>query len=433
MTAEVAILNKAAVVLASDSAMTLGESGKVYPTNKLFTLSKYHPVGVMVYNNAEFMGVPWETLVKMFREQLGHEDLPTVNDYVEAFFNFLLTAPICDAAQRESNLLRIAEDLFGEIRIRAVHQLQDLFNTKGRYSTRDISQALSASVDACINYCVGLNSCSALDTLDVDRLLRSHRNQLSDCADHVFSGFQLSQAFRRKLTLALASFIRSKDVSDGSSSVVVAGFGADELFTTLAEIETDGVLGDRLKHEIIRSVDIGRASTKASIIPFAQSEMVHRFMEGVDYEFLDYLGNSAEQLLYQFGKEVLDAHSPLSGARKRWVLKGLRSAAQKRIEAFSQDAQAFRRQKFVTPITEIVAHLPKEELASMAETLVGLTSLKRRVSAEQETVGGPVDVAVISKGDGFVWIKRKHYFNPQLNPQFLHNYFYRTDHAENTP
>lgn len=41
----------------------------------------------------------------------------------------------------------------------------------------------------------------------------------------------------------------------------------------------------------------------------------------------------------------------------------------------------------------------------------------------EETVGGPVDVAVISKGDGFVWINRKHYFKPELNTQFFNNYF----------
>jgi hypothetical protein len=59
----------------------------------------------------------------------------------------------------------------------------------------------------------------------------------------------------------------------------------------------------------------------------------------------------------------------------------------------------------------------------MAESLVSLTSFKRRVTQDPETVGGPIDVAVISKGDGFVWINRKHYFNPALNHQFFANYF----------
>ena len=59
--------------------------------------------------------------------------------------------------------------------------------------------------------------------------------------------------------------------------------------------------------------------------------------------------------------------------------------------------------------------LPKSELASMAESLVNLTSLKRKVSLQAETVGGAVDVAVVSKRDGFVWIKKKHYFKDELN------------------
>ena len=75
MTAEVAVMNRSAVALAADSAMSVGNTGKTYPTNKLFALSKHHPVGVMMYNNAEFMG-------------------------------------ICTDTQKTANLLRVAEGLF---------------------------------------------------------------------------------------------------------------------------------------------------------------------------------------------------------------------------------------------------------------------------------------------------------------------------------
>ena len=71
MTAEIAILNKATAVLAADSAMTLGGIEKVYRGDKLFPLSRSEPVGVMIYGNAEFMGVPWETLVKIYRRKVS--------------------------------------------------------------------------------------------------------------------------------------------------------------------------------------------------------------------------------------------------------------------------------------------------------------------------------------------------------------------------
>lgn len=61
MTAEIALFNKHAVALAADSAVTVSGSrgNKVCnAANKLFALSKRERVGVMVYGNAEYMGVP---------------------------------------------------------------------------------------------------------------------------------------------------------------------------------------------------------------------------------------------------------------------------------------------------------------------------------------------------------------------------------------
>jgi len=58
MTAEIAIMNKEAIAIAADSAVTLRE-GKIFTSaNKIFSLSKYRPVGVMIYGNATFMGIP---------------------------------------------------------------------------------------------------------------------------------------------------------------------------------------------------------------------------------------------------------------------------------------------------------------------------------------------------------------------------------------
>lgn len=46
------------------------------------------------------------------------------------------------------------------------------------------------------------------------------------------------------------------------------------------------------------------------------------------------------------------------------------------------------KKKFKEEIENMVLFMPKRELADMAEALINLTSTKRRVSAESETVGG---------------------------------------------
>lgn len=75
----------------------------------------------------------------------------------------------------------------------------------------------------------------------------------------------------------------------------------------------------------------------------------------------------------------------------------------------------FQKENFIDPILNIVSMLSVSELANMAETLVNLTSFKRHITDSLETVGGPVDVLVITRGDGPIWINRKEYFDLQKN------------------
>src|SRR5258706_11430297 len=92
MTAEVAVLNREAIAIAADSAVTAGlvSGQKIFASaNKIFAISKYHPVGIMIYDSANMVRFPWETLVKAYRESLGKESFPKLRDYADDFFRFL--------------------------------------------------------------------------------------------------------------------------------------------------------------------------------------------------------------------------------------------------------------------------------------------------------------------------------------------------------
>ncbi len=70
MTAEIALLNRRALVFAADSAVTIsdGQRNKIYNTaEKIFELSRKVPIGLMLWNNMEFVGVPLDILVRRFR------------------------------------------------------------------------------------------------------------------------------------------------------------------------------------------------------------------------------------------------------------------------------------------------------------------------------------------------------------------------------
>ena len=97
------------------------------------------------------------------------------------------------------------------------------------------------------------------------------------------------------------------------------------------------------------------------------------------------------------------------------------------VDSLIKDFNELRRIKIVDPMMSVIRSLPKEELAAMAEALVEITSLRRKMDSDIESVAGPVDVAIISKGDGLVWIKRKHYFDPENNTEFFHRRKLRRD------
>ena len=125
----------------------------------------------------------------------------------------------------------------------------------------------------------------------------------------------------------------------------------------------------------------------------------------------------------QFPYDVVNAIPALNVVQKRTLMKKLLKAGDGILKEFHNKLHEYQRERHISPVIDAIAVLPKDLLAEVAESLVNLTSFKRRISmTSAETVGGPIDVAVISRGDGFVWIKRKHYFKPELNPQFMSQY-----------
>jgi len=63
-----------------------------------------------------------------------------------------------------------------------------------------------------------------------------------------------------------------------------------------------------------------------------------------------------------------------------------------------------------------VSNLSKDDLAEWPRVLIYLTYLSRGgITFAEESVAGPVDVAIIPKGDGFVWNQAKTLL---LRPEF---------------
>jgi hypothetical protein len=124
MTAEVAILNKGAVALAADSKVSIGGSRpeKTYDTqNKIFTLSKVHPIGILIYNNADFMEYPWETIIKLYRARKRAEAESTVEAWAADFVRFLKRFGRIRKADISKNVSDVLHASFEQLEFSAIY------------------------------------------------------------------------------------------------------------------------------------------------------------------------------------------------------------------------------------------------------------------------------------------------------------------------
>jgi hypothetical protein len=225
-----------------------------------------------------------------------------------------------------------------------------------------------------------------------------------------------------------ASLFSKNLFSSSASGIVIAGFGEKDVVPCLKSFSVDGIVNDRLKYGENRSLGI-RSDNRASISAFAQKEMVMAFMNGIDPFYSEYSENYLSKIFDKYPDVIVKRIPNLSENERKDIRENLKRESNRLFKDYHEWGDNYIMQNHVKPIIDMVAVLPKDELAAMAESFVHLTSFKRKITMGAETVGGPIDVAVISKGDGFVWIKRKHYFKPELNPHFFSNY-YREDNDE---
>ena len=324
MTAEVAIMNLQAIALAADSAVTVehasGGSKIFQAANKIFALSPLAPVGILVYGSAEYMGIPWETLIKEYRRIHGMKTHVMLEGYATHFQQFLLT-----------------------------------------------------ETPAYLDY-------------------------------------------------------PPEFLNDAPSGIVIAGFGNRELFPSLCHLAAESD-GKALQIDKIDTTRVDPVGQRAVVQAFAQRDMIAQFMEGAAPEYNEIVIDMFSRYFDQYSNNIVSLILQSFSINADALRDQMKEYNASIIESIDSNLSKIRVEHLAGRIVDVVASLSKEDLAGMAEALVNLTSLKRRVSLEAETVGGPTDVAVITKGDGMVWIKRKQYFPPELNHGYMARTYGRSDYA----
>jgi len=426
MTAEIAILNKSAVALAADSAMTIGNGGnsKIYNTvDKIFELSDTQPLAVMIYGSLEYMGLPFEVITKLYRRERGNNvEFETVSDCANDFIGYLEREVQCTDQTIERHLIQLVASCFIEVGRDIQDAIWGDIYKRGKYLGSKLNGIAQDVIKSRIDELRQKPPGEPFLPGNLPGMLRGYEGKVEDLAHQLFDPILPVRKGTKEELVRLAKYFLHRDqLSSSRTGIVVCGFGSTEICPSLEHIEIDGKIAGKLKRSREVPINIGRESIGADVRAFAQDEMVARFLKGIDPKYEEYIVELAENALNELADKIVGvvaqhANINIPNNAVSPVVNNIFTTLQRK-------ADKRKEQEYMGSILNMVEFMPKQELAKFAESLVDLTSLKRRVSAERETVGGDVDVAVISKSEGLVWIKRKHYFPADLNPRFFERHY----------
>jgi len=201
----------------------------------------------------------------------------------------------------------------------------------------------------------------------------------------------------------------------------IAGYGDKEVFPSLVHAHLCGFIDGKVRYYIQQRATIDERHS-ASVVPLAQTDVMETFLFGINDQFLEYLAN---EIPTQISEKIKSTDNCLyAEGKKDEVLKQLIGITGNVLQHVQETAV----KNYMGPIFESVSTLPIEELGLLAESMINITSIRRKVALDRYigTVGGPIDVSIITKGDGFIWLKRKHYFEKKYNPQFFYSHYRET-------
>ncbi|MBE6503980.1 MAG: hypothetical protein E7Z76_06840 [Methanobrevibacter sp.] len=389
MTSEVIIMNRNAMALAADSAVTVGNIKTYNGVNKLFYISNNPPIGIMIFGSADFENIPMETLIKEFKRKTDFNKIDDIESIKNEFLIYLAkNTPTTNMQKQIKNKLLLFDKIIKPtLENMDCESFEEFVISNGKTTLPDF-----------INDIPEINDYE-YDFADIipDDIDESKHDILTKSLKNIFLDFLTSL----------------------NTGVVIAGFSEQDMFPSCIQFKMHFNYNGEIK---ISNYDSLINYEGNAVIPFAQKDVIKTFMTGID----DGMKNSIEFYFYQTILEYLIQLKKNISYNDEIDDKSL-NAIEIEIDKFLNNCQSLSldfmknienlEEKFSAPIVNSIGALPKNELGNMAESLIHATSLKRKVSNDLESVGGDIDVAIISKSDGFIWKKKKDYFKHDLNPQ----------------
>ena len=242
MTTEIAVLNRLGVALATDSAVTISGASRTKIFNsadKLFELSCDHPVAIMINGNMDFFGVPWEILVKDFREAKGKTPLNAIEDWANAFLAF---------SQVHSHLTLLADDEYinniaqSEIGIIRGELLDQFWNARTEFSLSEAKTLIQQIASIRTAELLKMGVSAAHRELNVTEVAARYASVLREIIIDELKPVTVDDDDINTVTKQTATAIITVIRDASTTGLIFAGYSMNQSFPCIYSVDVSGVL-----------------------------------------------------------------------------------------------------------------------------------------------------------------------------------------------
>ncbi|HWD50582.1 MAG TPA: hypothetical protein VG309_11685 [Rhizomicrobium sp.] len=411
MTSEIAVMNQRAVALAADSAVTLIGGGSVVVRNdqrKLYNLVEGRPVGLMFFGVADMMGHPWEHLIEHYQKKLKPAAFAHIRDYATSFTGMLDNLEeFFPRARQKDEYKRLLASVF-----RYVFHLAQFLSDSAGDEKPDTNAVLASAIERVWTDYQFRDDGSTRPDLSCfpanfgQIVARDYAKEIDEIVTYGFQEFALAPQTAQKLKdIAVWCVVKDLFLED-VTGLVFAGFGNDERYPTLVTYFLSAIIGGHVKR-VEASFDAIDSETRSKIRVFADSEVTNAFIRGIDFNLERRLFGGFRMMMSGLVDQIVGA-LPESAGKEDVRQRFQRDFVPRYMDAFRYMIADYQQQNFINPILRVLEIAARNELAETAKELVGLNIFKKRIMAQKETVGGAIDVAVISRENGFQWWSKQH-------------------------
>jgi hypothetical protein len=411
MTSEIAVMNQRAVAIAADSAVTLIDGGTVVVRNdqrKLYNLLEGRPVGVMFFGVADIMGHPWDRLIEHYQKKVKPKEFAHLGDYAASFTGMLDNLnEFFPADRQKDDYKRLLASVF-----RYIFHLAQYLRETGDATVSDTAILEESVARIWHDYQFHDDGSPRAELACFPQgfgatVMREYGDVIDELVSYGFSPFALSKDAVQKLR-DIGVFCVVKDLFlEDVTGLVFSGFGGDDRYPVVVTYLLSAIVGGIVKRAQA-SVDVIDTEIRSKIRMFADSEVTHAFIRGIDYGLERRVYGAMRMMLHSVVDQVVGAFPQADAEQREDIRRRFQGElVPQYLDAFRGMIGDYQQQAYINPVLRVLEIAARNELAETAKELVSLNVFKKRIMAQKQTVGGAIDVAVISREGGFQWFTKQ--------------------------